>query len=56
MMNCPPVLLIVFNRPDTTLKVFEREAIARAGQERTLREHTWYHRMQELIDIVERYL
>jgi len=34
----------------------EREAVARAGQERTLREHTWYHRMQELIDIVERYL
>ena len=34
----------------------EREAIARAGQERTLREHTWYHRMQELVEIVRRYL
>ena len=34
----------------------EREAIARAGQERTLREHTYYHRMQELVDIVSRYL
>jgi spore maturation protein CgeB len=34
----------------------EREAIARAGQRRTLREHTYYQRMQELADIVERYL
>ncbi|OGQ92975.1 MAG: hypothetical protein A2253_08340 [Deltaproteobacteria bacterium RIFOXYA2_FULL_55_11] len=30
----------------------EREAIARAGQKRTLREHTYYQRMQELGDIV----
>jgi spore maturation protein CgeB len=30
----------------------EREAIARAGQERTLREHTYYQRMQELVDII----
>jgi len=34
----------------------EREAIARAGQERTLKEHTYYHRMQELVDIVQKYL
>jgi spore maturation protein CgeB len=34
----------------------EREAIAHAGQERTLREHTYYKRMQELVDILERYL
>jgi len=34
----------------------EREAIARAGQERTLREHTYYQRMQELVDIVRKYL
>lgn len=34
----------------------EREAIARAGQRRTLREHTYYKRMQELVDILERYL
>ena len=27
----------------------ERRAIARAGQERTLKEHTCYHRMQELL-------
>jgi spore maturation protein CgeB len=34
----------------------ERKAIARAGQERTLREHTYYQRLQELVDIVRRYL
>jgi len=34
----------------------EREAIARAGQARTLREHTYYQRMQELMDIVRKYL
>ncbi len=34
----------------------ERETIAKAGQQRTLREHTYYHRMQELIDIVYKYL
>ncbi|MDX6290616.1 MAG: hypothetical protein QOH42_2415 [Blastocatellia bacterium] len=32
----------------------EREAIASAGQQRTLREHTYYHRMQELIEIIGR--
>ncbi|MCX7855698.1 MAG: glycosyltransferase [Anaerolineae bacterium] len=30
----------------------ERERIARAGQERTLREHTYVHRMQMLVNIV----
>lgn len=34
----------------------EREAIARAGQKRTLRDHTYYHRAQELVDIVSRHL
>jgi len=34
----------------------ERLAIARAGQERTLSEHTWFHRMKELTDILDRYL
>lgn len=34
----------------------EREAIARAGQQRTLREHTYYQRMQELTDVVHRYI
>ena len=34
----------------------ERAAIARAGQQRTLREHTYYHRVNELVDIVQKYL
>jgi spore maturation protein CgeB len=34
----------------------ERAAIAAAGQQRTLRNHTYFQRMQELIEIVERYL
>jgi spore maturation protein CgeB len=34
----------------------EREAIALAGQQRTLRDHTYYHRMQELVSIVHKYL
>jgi len=34
----------------------EREAIARAGQQRTLREHSYYHRMQELLDVVNSYV
>jgi spore maturation protein CgeB len=34
----------------------ERAAIARAGQERTLRDHSYFHRMQELVDIVRKYL
>jgi spore maturation protein CgeB len=34
----------------------ERDAIARAGQRRTLREHSYDQRMQELVDIVSRYL
>lgn len=33
-----------------------RKTIAHAGQERTLKEHTYYHRMQELVDIVQKYL
>jgi hypothetical protein len=34
----------------------EREAIARAGQQRTLREHTYLARVQELVDVVEKHL
>jgi spore maturation protein CgeB len=34
----------------------EREEIARAGQDRTLREHTYQQRMQELADILQSYL
>jgi spore maturation protein CgeB len=34
----------------------EGTEIARAGQQRTLREHTYYQRVQELVDIVEGHL
>jgi spore maturation protein CgeB len=34
----------------------KREAIASAGQQRTLRDHTYYNRMQVLVDIVRKYL
>jgi spore maturation protein CgeB len=34
----------------------ERKTIAHAGQERTLKEHTYYQRMQELVAIVQKYL
>lgn len=34
----------------------ERQTIARAGQARTLAEHTYLHRMQQLADIVAKYL
>jgi len=34
----------------------EREAIARAGQARTLRDHTYRQRMEELVGIIERYM
>lgn len=34
----------------------EREGIARAGQQRTLMDHTYYRRMQEFVDIVCKYL
>lgn len=36
--------------------VTERQALANAGQQRTLREYTFYGRMQELLEIVNRYL
>jgi spore maturation protein CgeB len=34
----------------------ERIRIARAGQLRTLREHTYEHRMRELVDLLDRYI
>ncbi len=34
----------------------EARAIARAGQARTLREHTYRHRMEELVPVLHRYL
>lgn len=34
----------------------ERKAIARAGQERTLAEYTYYERMKELVDIIHKHM
>lgn len=34
----------------------ERDDIARAGQKRTLRDHTYYQRMQELVEIVNKHI
>jgi hypothetical protein len=34
----------------------EAQKIAAAGQARTLREHTYFHRMQELVPLLKRYL
>jgi spore maturation protein CgeB len=34
----------------------EREAVAHSGQGRTLKEHTYYQRMQQLVDIIRKYL
>src|SRR4030095_3962573 len=34
----------------------EREAIARAGQQRTLKDHTYSNRVQELVDIIRKYV
>ena len=34
----------------------ERDAVRQAGQRRTLREHTYRHRAQELVDIVRKHL
>ncbi|HWP46809.1 MAG TPA: glycosyltransferase [Candidatus Limnocylindrales bacterium] len=34
----------------------ERQTIARSGQQRTLREHTYFHRVQELVNLIRRYL
>jgi len=33
----------------------ERESIAQAGQKRTLKDHTWLKRMQELVVIIDKY-
>jgi len=34
----------------------ERQTIARAGQKRTLRDHNYFQRMEEIVDIIHRYL
>jgi hypothetical protein len=48
--ECAELIEYYLDHPD------ERAAIAQAGQRRTLQEHTFYHRMQELSAILERHL
>ena len=56
--------VIAYRTPDECAELIEyylehedeREAIARAGQARTLREHTYAHRMEELVAIVRKCL
>ena len=56
--------VVAYHSPEEAIEIIdyylghkeERNAIAKAGQERTLREHTYRHRMQELIDILSRLL
>jgi hypothetical protein len=56
--------VVTYRNPEECAKLIEyylkhdeeRASIARAGQQRTLREHTYYQRMQELVDLVNRYL
>ena len=56
--------VLVYQTPEECLEMIqyylehdtEREAIARAGQQRTLRDHTYFKRMQEFADIVQKYL
>jgi hypothetical protein len=56
--------LVAYRSPEQCAKLLEhymehggqRKAIAQAGQQRTLREHTYYHRMEELVAIIGKYL
>ena len=55
--------VVTYRNPDACIEMAryyldhedERRAIAQAGQRRTLTEHTYYHRAQQLLDIVHRY-
>lgn len=56
--------LVAYRSPEECLELVqyylehdeERNVIARAGQARTLHEHTYSHRMQEFVDLVEKYV
>ena len=56
--------VIAYQTPEECLEMIqyylehedERRAIASAGQQRTLRDHTYYQRMCELVNIVKKYL
>jgi len=56
--------VVAYHSPEEALELIdyyleheeERKAVAQAGQARTLREHTYHHRMEEFLDIVSDYL
>jgi len=56
--------IVVYQNPEECAELIkyyleheeEREAIARAGQQRTLRQHTYFQRMQELVEIIQKFL
>jgi spore maturation protein CgeB len=56
--------VVAYSNPEEAAKLIhyylahpdEAEEIARAGQARTLREHTYRHRMEELVTILQRHL
>jgi hypothetical protein len=56
--------VVVYNSPEECAEMVQyylehddqRETIARAGQQRTLRDHTYYDRMQQLVAIVGKYI
>jgi len=60
----PEKEVVTYSTPDEAIEkakyylghLEELEGIAAAGQRRTLKEHTWYHRMQEMVEIVSRYV
>lgn len=57
----PGTEVVTYRRPEECAELVryyleherERDEIALAGHRRTLREHTYYHRMQELVDLVQ---
>lgn len=56
--------VIPYRRPEECIELIryyldherERESVAKAGQQRTLREHNYYHRMGELVETVSKYI
>jgi len=60
----PEKELVAYHSPEECAELIEyylehddeREAIARVGQQRTLRQHAHYQRMRELVSIVEKHL
>lgn len=60
----PDKEIVVYRTPEECTELIqyylehdkEREAIARAGQERTLKDHIYFKRMEELVNLVAEYL